>query len=107
MIRLPTHLEEIRMLLSAVEVVSELEVETELTAADEEALAEISIEKIMCQVSPTEQNCWKVTDMWGNTIQRFKTFDEALDSALDRNFRAAEMKLWMRYLVSEDQGFDA
>lgn len=78
----------------------------ELTDKDMEALSKINIEKLVVQICPDERKVWKVTDKWGQTIKRYKTKEEAIESAVERNAKAAELGLWMRYLVAHDQGFD-
>jgi len=88
-----------------------------LTAEDRQALNEIDINKIIASVvaeMPPEdvttlreqQKPWKVTDTFGNTIQRYKTKSDALASCIARNLLAREMGLWMRYRVARDQGWD-
>ena len=78
----------------------------ELTEEEHEILEKFNIDKIIAQCGPDERRCWKVTDKWGNTIKRYKTEHEALESAAERNKRARDMGLWMSYRVAKDQGFD-
>lgn len=82
----------------------------ELTEEEKRAMDSIAFDKIMkkaiAQLPISERQCWKVTDTWGNTIQRFRTKQEALDSAMERNELARKWKLWMRYRIASDQGFD-
>jgi len=82
----------------------------ELTAAEKVVVDSIDFEKVWAeceaQLPIDERLCWKVTDRWGNTIKRYKTKAESLASAIERNKRAKEMGLYMRYRIGRDQGWD-
>jgi hypothetical protein len=62
--------------------------------------------KIQAKLPAEERRCWKVIDQWGNTIKRYKTEHEALESAIHRNKRAEHFKVSMRYRIDRDQGLD-
>ena len=76
-----------------------------LSDKEEEALSKVEIEKILAQIPPMEYKPWKVVDAWGNTIKRYASKEEALESAIERNIRAQEFGVWMRYSTQRDQGF--
>lgn len=82
----------------------------ELTEAEQAVLDAINLDKVIAkciaQLPPNERKCWKVTDMWGDTIKRYATREEALESAIERNERAESLGLKMRYRISRDQGYD-
>lgn len=82
----------------------------ELTDEERAAMEAIDINEIFrkaqAQLPIEERKCWKLTDMWGRTIKRFATKDEAIRWAIDANTRAEQLGVHMRYRVARDKGFD-